>query len=51
VRTNGQRHAVDLGRQHNHNAVRRAIAEHPEAVRLLGSRLAVPIAGLKPRAD
>jgi hypothetical protein len=37
VRTNGQRHSVDLGRLHNHDAVRQSIAEHPEAVRLLGS--------------
>jgi hypothetical protein len=35
VRKDGRRHTLDLGRLHNHDAVRRAIAEHPGSAKLL----------------
>jgi hypothetical protein len=31
----GKRHTVNLGRLHNHDAVRRAVIDHPGAARLL----------------
>jgi hypothetical protein len=35
VRKDGRRHTVHLGRLHNHDAGRRAIAEHPGSAKLL----------------
>ncbi len=32
----GRRHTLDLGHLHNHDAVRRALADHPESAKLLG---------------
>lgn len=37
VRTDGERCTIEFGRFHNHDAIRRAIADHPESAKLLGS--------------
>jgi hypothetical protein len=34
-RVDGKRRSVDLGRLHNHEAVRRAVMDHPGAAKLL----------------
>ena len=38
TRKNGEHHALNLGRLHNHAAVREAIAEHPELAKLTEPR-------------
>jgi hypothetical protein len=35
VRTDGRRHKLNLGGLFNHDAVRKAIVEHPESAKLL----------------
>lgn len=35
VETDGERHTIEFGRFHNHQALRQAIAEHPGAAKLL----------------